>query len=66
MSILRRLTLVNAGSYDDILRCLLKCSKNTIIYTHYFALYRLSLFHLDVFIIYVTYSYTADTWFLLK
>ena len=45
-----------------MITCLLKCSKNTATYTHYFALYRLSLFHFDIFIIYVSYSYSAGSW----
>ena len=32
--------------------CLLNCSKNTITYTHGFALYRLSLFNFNIFSIY--------------
>ena len=34
--------------------------------THYFALGRVSLFHFDVFIVYIIYSYSDDSWFLLK
>ena len=50
MSMRRRLTLVNARSYD----ILGGCSKNIITCAHYFVLYRLSLFHFDIFIICVT------------
>ena len=34
-----------------------------IFYTHYFSLYRLSFFYFAVYIIYVSYSYSADSWF---
>ena len=34
--------------------------------THYFALGRVILFHFDVFIVYIIYSYFDDSWFLLK
>ena len=65
MSIQRRLTLVNAGSYGDIFGVCEVFQK----YHHKHSLFAwdiLSLFPFGIFIIYVRYCYSADSWFLLK
>ena len=54
MSTRRRLTLVNARSYDDILgvcQIVPKTPSQKLI---------ISLFHFDIFFIYVSYSYPAE------